>query len=216
MKKHWRLIAVSSVLSVALFTAGCTTNPYTGQQEASKTAIGGGVGAVTGALAGQLIGHNATSTLVGAAIGTAVGSVAGNMMDQQANELRAQLRGTGVSVTQVGNQIQLNMPSDITFAVNSSDIKPGFYNVLNSVALVVKKYNKTAVQVAGFTDTSGNATYNQKLSEQRAQSVATYLTSQGVAGSRFVVVGYGQTKPIASNSTAEGRAKNRRVEITLH
>ncbi|MFT3741500.1 MAG: OmpA family protein [Gammaproteobacteria bacterium] len=213
---NWRLMTASGVISLSLITAACTTNPYTGEQQASRTAIGAGIGAASGAIIGQVIGHNATSTLVGAAIGSAVGGVAGNMLDRQAAELRAQLQGTGVSVTKVGDQVRLNMPSDITFALNSADIKSQFYPVLNSVALVLKKYHNKAIEVAGYTDSTGNANYNQKLSHQRARSVAGYLSSQGVAGNRFAVVGYGESNPVASNDTAQGRAQNRRVEIILH
>ncbi|HVV68119.1 MAG TPA: OmpA family protein [Gammaproteobacteria bacterium] len=209
----------SSFLAVSLgsvmLISGCTTNPYTGEQQASKTGMGAGIGAATGALAGQLIGRNTTSTLVGAGIGAVVGGVAGNIMDQQAAELRRQLEGTGVRVVKNGNQIQLVMPSDITFAVNSADIKPQFYSVLNSVSLVLKKYTQTSVQVAGYTDSTGSASHNQQLSQNRAQSVASYLISQGVAAGRFNAVGYGQNNPVASNDTASGRAQNRRVEITL-
>ncbi len=211
-----RLSFLAIVLSSVVLLTGCTTNPYTGQQQASRTGIGAGLGAATGALAGQLIGHNTTATLIGAGIGAAVGGVAGNIMDRQAAELRQQLQGTGVSVVENGNQVKLIMPSDITFAVNSSDVKPQFYNVLNSVALVLKKYSSTAVLVAGFTDNSGAASYNQQLSERRAQSVASYLISQGVSGGRFSVMGYGDRNPIASNATSSGKAQNRRVEITLH
>lgn len=209
----------SSFLAVSLgsvmLISGCTTNPYTGEQQASKTGMGAGIGAATGALAGQLIGRNTTSTLVGAGIGAVVGGVAGNIMDQQAAELRRQLEGTGVRVVKNGNQIQLVMPGDITFAVNSPDIKPQFYSVLNSVSLVLKKYTQTSVQVAGYTDSTGSASHNQQLSQNRAQSVASYLINQGVAAGRFNVVGYGQNNPVASNDTASGRAQNRRVEITL-
>jgi outer membrane protein OmpA-like peptidoglycan-associated protein len=214
IKKH---VAVTSlVLGLTIFTLdGCTTDPYTGQTTIARTGIGAGVGAAGGALLGQMIGHNTTSTLVGAGIGAAVGGLAGGYMDHQAAELRAQLRGSGVSVVKQGNNIQLVMPGDITFAFNSPDIKSQFYNVLNSVALVLKKYNKTTVQVAGYTDNVGTDAYNQTLSQQRAQSVANYLMNQGVASNRFAIVGYGKSNPVASNSDAAGRAQNRRVTITL-
>lgn len=209
---------VLPILSLSLITvlAGCTTNPYTGQQEASGTGIGVGVGAAGGALLGQIIGGNTAGTLIGAGVGAAAGGLIGNYMDRQAAELRAQLQGTGVSVVKNGNDIQLIMPGDITFATNQSTIKPQFYNVLNSVGLVLKKYNRTIVKVTGYTDNTGTPTYNQQLSERRAQSVANYLTSQGVDNNRFSVVGYGERHPVASNQTAAGRAHNRRVQITLH
>lgn len=217
MKKNWFRQKTILVLSLAcsIVLTGCTTNPYTGEQELSKTGLGLGLGAASGAAVGQLIGHNTTATLIGAGVGAAVGSVAGNIMDRQADALRKQLRGTGVSVARQGNNIQLIMPGDITFATNSDSIKPNFYGVLNSVGLVLKEYKGTMVRVAGFTDNTGNTNYNQSLSERRAQSVATYLMSQGVEARRFAVIGFGERQPIASNASAEGRAKNRRVEITL-
>ena len=215
MITHIRSSFLAVSLGSVMLISGCATNPYTGEQQASKTGIGAGVGAATGALAGQLIGRNTTSTLIGAGVGAVVGGVAGNIMDQQAAELRRQLEGTGVRVVKNGNQIQLIMPGDITFPVNGSDVKPQFYSVLNSVAIVLKKYSQTSIQVAGYTDSTGSASHNQQLSQNRAQSVASYLMNQGVAAGRFNVVGYGQNNPIASNDTASGKAQNRRVEITL-
>ncbi|QLH41926.1 MAG: OmpA family protein [Coxiellaceae bacterium] len=204
------------MLIVLGLISGCTTNPYTGQKQVSRTAIGVGAGAAGGALVGQLIGGNTTGTLIGAGVGAVAGGLVGGYMDKQAADLRKQLQGTGVSVVKNGSDIKLIMPGDITFATNSSDIKPQFYNTLNSVAIVLKKYNKTVVTVAGYTDNTGTTNYNQQLSERRAQSVASYLTSQGVNGNRFSVVGYGERNPVASNSNPQGRALNRRVEISIH
>ncbi len=214
--RKWQMSISASILGASLLVGGCTTNPYTGQQEASKTGLGAGIGAASGAVIGQLVGHSTASTLIGASLGAAVGGVAGNVMDRQAAALRQQLEGTGVRVVLNGNDIQLIMPSDITFAVNKAEIKPQFYSVLNSVALVLKEYKGTIIRVAGYTDNTGTMARNQTLSEQRAQSVTTYLSSQGVDSRRFTVIGYGQRNPVASNSTAEGRAQNRRVELTLH
>jgi outer membrane protein OmpA-like peptidoglycan-associated protein len=137
------------------------------------------------------------------------------VMDQNENALRAQLQGTGVSVTRTGNQIILNMPSDITFATDQDSVKPEFYSVLNSVALVLKKYNQTLVDVFGHTDSTGSDQHNFDLSQRRALSVANYLSAQGVDSRRFSVTGFGESRPIASNATAQGRAQNRRVEIQL-
>jgi outer membrane protein OmpA-like peptidoglycan-associated protein len=136
-------------------------------------------------------------------------------MDQNENALRAQLQGTGVSVTRNGNQIILNMPSDITFATDQDTVKPEFYQVLNSVALVLKKYNQTLVDVFGHTDSTGSEQHNLDLSQRRALAVANYLSAQGVDSRRFAVTGFGESRPIASNATAEGRSQNRRVEIQL-
>ncbi|MBU0744870.1 MAG: OmpA family protein [Gammaproteobacteria bacterium] len=202
----------------AVFTlSGCTTvNPYTGKTEVSKTAVGSGIGAIGGALAGQLIGGNTTSTLVGAGIGAAIGGVSGNYMDRQDSELRAQLQGTGVQIARVGKDIRLIMPGDITFQNDRADIRSGFYNTLNSVSIVLRKFNNTTVKVAGYASSIGSAMHNQELSERRAVSVANYLTSQGINPNRVMAVGYGARYPVASNSTMEGQARNRRVEITIH
>lgn len=212
--KLYRLFVGLLLISVL---TGCTTmNPYTGEKEINDTAIGTGIGAVGGALVGQLIGGDTTSTLVGAGIGAVVGGVAGNYMDRQNNELRAQLQGTGVQVIRHGKDIRLIMPGDITFNNNSSDIRSSFYNTLNSVAIVLKKFNHTTVKVAGFASSTGDAIYNQELSEARARSVANYLIAQKIDPNRLMAVGYGARYPIANNATLAGQAKNRRVEITIH
>ncbi|WP_334095084.1 OmpA family protein, partial [Helicobacter typhlonius] len=143
------------------------------------------------------------------------GGAVGGYMDIQDKKLREELQGTGVSVTKNGNEITLNMPGDITFKSGSADLSVDFYKVLNSVAKVLNKYDKTIVSVVGFTDNTGSAAKNLTLSQQRAQSVAAYLQSQKVKEARFVIEGLGESEPIASNKTAEGRAKNRRVEISL-
>jgi outer membrane protein OmpA-like peptidoglycan-associated protein len=201
---------------------GCTTDPYTGERKVSKTAMGAGIGAVggaaTGALVGALTGNSKGArkgALIGAGVGTLAGAGVGVYMDRQESKLREELARTGVSVTREGNNIRLNMPGHITFATNAADVVASFYDVLNSVALVLKEYEKTYIDVLGHTDSTGEDAYNQKLSERRALSVADYLISQGVMQQRFNVLGYGETRPIASNNTPEGRSQNRRVEIEL-
>lgn len=213
-------IASVAVLAFSLGLSGCqTTNPYTGEQQGSKTSIGAGIGAVAGAAVGALSGSNAKErrkrALIGAGIGGLSGAGIGQYMDRQEAKLREQLRGTGVSVTRNGNDITLNMPGNITFATNSANIQPNFVDVINSVALVLKEYPKTVIEVAGHTDSTGSANYNQLLSERRADAVATILRRQGVNEQRLVISGYGPNYPIASNSTAQGREQNRRVELTL-
>jgi outer membrane protein OmpA-like peptidoglycan-associated protein len=207
------------VLGFALsgLLTGCTTqNPYTGETQISKTAIGGTLGAGAGAVAGQLIGHSTASTLIGAGIGAAVGGVAGNIMDRQESELREQLLNSGVQVQRVNGDIRLIMPGDITFENDRADIKTNFYSTLNSVAIVLNKYTKTTVKVAGFASSVGSAQHNQILSEQRAKAVTDYLIAQNVDGNRIMSVGYGARYPVASNKNAAGQARNRRVEITIH
>ncbi|MCR4269509.1 OmpA family protein, partial [Nitratireductor sp. ZSWI3] len=155
------------------------------------------------------------NALIGAGVGALAGGAIGSYMDQQEAQLRGQLQGTGVSVTRQGDYIILNMPSNITFSTDSADIQPAFYGTLNSVALVLQKYNRTLVDVYGHTDSTGDDNYNLQLSQRRAGAVANYLVGQGVNGQRFAVIGEGETQPIASNATPDGRAQNRRVEIRL-
>jgi len=207
---------LTAVLIITLAATACTTNPYTGEQQASKTGIGAGIGAAGGAILGALAGGGKRkNVLLGAGIGALAGGGVGYYMDKQDNELRAQLQNTGVSVTRNGDNIILNMPGNITFATGSSDINADFFSVLNSVALVVNKYEKTYIDIVGHTDNVGSAEMNQRLSEARANSVARYLESQKVLSQRIVTSGVGMNNPVASNSTPEGRAQNRRVEIVL-
>ena len=203
--------------SAAVFLAGCTTNPYTGEQQLSNTAGGAAIGALAGAGVGLLVGgySDRTNALIGAGVGALAGGAIGGYMDNQEAELRGYLQGTGVSVTRQGNNIILNMPSNVTFATDQDQVNASFYQTLNAVGLVLNKYNQTLVDINGHTDSTGSQQHNQALSQRRAQSVATYLVSQGVDGRRFAVQGFGPSQPIATNATPEGRAQNRRVEIML-
>ena len=204
-------------VSVAALASACTTvNPYTREQQTSSAAKGAGIGAAAGAVVGLLTkGDKLQNALIGAGVGALAGGGVGYYMDVQEAKLRQRLEGTGVSVTRMGDNITLNMPSSITFALNSSDLNSGFYNALDGVSLVLKEYEKTVVEVAGHTDSSGSDQYNQTLSERRAQSVASYLGSHGVKSQRLLTVGGGEAHPVASNDTEQGRSANRRVEITL-
>ena len=211
-------------LSMALALAGCTTNPYTGEQQLAKTAIGGGVGAVAGAATGALVGALSSKksgkgakkgALIGAALGTIAGMGVGAYMDKQEADLRKRLAGTGVRIVREGNDIRLVMPSDITFDVDRADIKPQFYRTLNAVAIVLNAYPETDVLIAGHTDSTGSDAYNQRLSERRAAAVMHYLVSQGVDPRRIQARGFGERYPVADNSTEQGRALNRRVEIRI-
>ncbi len=208
---------LKKLLLIGLVTSavGCTTvNPYTQEQQTSKAAIGAGTGAIAGAIIGAMRGDRKTA-LKGAVLGAATGGGIGYYMDVQEAKLRQRLEGTGVSVSRVGNDLVLNMPGNITFRTASADINAGFYQVLDSVSIILNEYTDTTVTVVGHTDSVGDASYNQGLSEQRARSVAQYLGSQNVAAQRFRVMGYGEQHPIASNATKQGRSQNRRVEITL-
>jgi len=212
-------IVVAAALSLAACQAG--TDPLTGRPQANNTAAGATLGAVTGAVAGLLIAKNKggsdqrKAALIGAGIGALIGGATGSYMDRQEAELRQQLQATGVSVTRQGDFIILNMPGNITFATDQDQLNPAFFPVLDSVAIVLNKYQQTLLDIDGHTDSVGSPQYNQALSERRAVSVAQYLTTRGVDSRRLLVVGFGQTQPIAPNDTEQGRAMNRRVEIRI-
>ena len=204
---------VLSLVAVS-FLAACATDPYTGQSKVSNTAWGTGIGAAAGAGIGALVGGK-KGALIGAGIGAVGGAATGGYMDIQASKLRQELLNTGVQVQVVDNQIYLIMPGNITFDANESIVKSSFKPVLDSIAKVLNEYDKTYVNVAGYTDNTGSASLNKKLSNERADAVANYLIMKGVASTRINSAGYGSSNPIASNSTAAGREQNRRVEIKL-
>ncbi|WDI32560.1 OmpA family protein [Hyphococcus flavus] len=205
--------------TVAVFAVGCSTNPYTGERRASRTvtsgAGGAAAGAAAGAIAGAIAGRPGKGAAIGAAAGAAIGVGIGVYQDRQQAKLRERLVNSGVQVQRDGDNLILLMPSDITFAVNQSDINPGFYETLNSVALVFEEYDKTTISVYGHADSTGPEDYNQRLSERRAQSVSSYLAGQSVSPARLRSVGFGETRPIGDNSTESGRSANRRVEIVI-
>lgn len=216
MKK--RIAIIAGAVAVILTLSACTTNPYTGESQAGKAGIGAGVGAVLGAGIGVLSASKkdrGKGALIGAAAGAALGGGAGYYMDVQEAKLREKMQGTGVSVTRQGDNIVLNMPNNVTFDTNSSTLKPAGANTLVGVAMVLKQYEKTAVNVVGHTDSTGSRALNMTLSQQRADGVASALITQGVAANRIRSSGVGPDQPIAANGTAEGKAQNRRVEITL-
>jgi len=214
MQRSIKVTVTATVLALA--TACTTINPYTGEQQTSKAVKGAAIGAAAGAAVGLLTkGDKLENALIGAGVGAIAGGSVGYYMDVQEAKLRQRLQGTGVSVTRMGNNITLNMPGNVTFATNSADLNAQFFNVLDGVAIVLKEYDKTVVEVAGHTDSTGSVQYNQTLSERRAQSVASYLASQGIKRERLLTVGAGMHHPIASNAPEAGRAANRRVEITI-
>ncbi|WP_461483649.1 OmpA family protein [Porticoccus sp.] len=203
---------------VGALTACMSTDPYTGQQKTSNTAKGAGIGAVTGAIIGAATSSDddrKKGVITGAVAGAAVGGGIGYYMDRQEAALRAKLEGTGVRVIREGDTIRLVMPSNITFGVDRYEVRPEFYNTLESVALVLKEFNKTNIRIAGHTDSTGSSEYNQTLSERRAASVGQLLISQGIASGRVWTTGYGERYAIADNSTEYGRQANRRVELEL-
>lgn len=212
-----RKVLLLGVMSLVI--ASCSTNPFTGERRASRAvtsgAAGAGAGAAAGAVIGAIAGDAGKGAVIGASVGAATGVGIGVYQDRQQAKLREQLASTGIYVTRVGDNIQLNMPSDVTFETAQSDITPGFYDTLNSVALVLKEYDRTTISVYGHADARGADDYNQALSERRAISVSSYLASQGVENLRLSSVGFGETRPIGDNETESGQALNRRVEIII-
>ncbi|SQG00178.1 OmpA/MotB [Paucimonas lemoignei] len=216
-----RLIIAATAL--ALLSGCASQNPYDNQGQAqnaggvSKTAKYGGLGALAGALAGAAIDHNnrGKGALIGAAVVGAASAGYGYYADKQEAALRASMANTGVEVQRQGDQIKLIMPGNITFATDSSAIASSFYSPLNNLAGSLKQFNQNNIEIIGYTDSTGSRQHNMDLSLQRAQSVSTYLTSQGVDSSHLSVRGAGPDQPIASNADANGRAQNRRVEVNL-
>ncbi len=206
---------LTGLLATTLLVA-CATDPNTGQRRITKTGIGAGVGAAAGAGVGVLFGGNdKRNAAIGAAVGGLAGAGVGRYMDRQQRRLEEQTAGTGIEVIRSGDQIQLALPSDVSFASGEASIQPAFYAPLNDVANTLVEFPSTAVDIIGHADSQGAEDFNQRLSEQRATSVQSYLLNQGVRPVRLAAVGYGESQPIASNETAEGRALNRRVEIVL-
>ena len=201
----------------ALALAGCVTDPETGEQRISRTGGTAAAGAGAGALLGALLGgrNNRAEVLIGTGIGALAGVAVGSYMDKQERELRERTANTGVEVQRDGDEINLRMPSGLTFDFNSAMVKPEFRPTLDQVAQTLNAYPSTFIDVSGHTDSIGTDAVNQRLSEQRANAVADYLTYQGINRARIATRGYGKQFPIASNDTEEGRAKNRRVEIKL-
>lgn len=211
---------ILAVTLLAVFVSGCETlDAYTREPETSKATKGALIGAAAGAVVGLISGDDAVErrkrALIGAGVGALAGGAIGSYMDKQEAQLRAELEGTGVSVTRMGDNITLNMPGNVTFATDSSDLSPAFFDVLNSVGKVLDEFDQTVVEVAGHTDSTGSDAYNQSLSERRSASVSTYLQAQGVLSQRLITIGMGESRPVADNATPEGRQLNRRVEITM-
>lgn len=208
---------VSSFAAVSLLTvSACVTDPNTGEQKVSRTAIGGVGGAVLGGLLGGVIGGK-TGRIIGAGLGGVAGGVVGYQMDKQIKELREKTEGTGVDVTPTdnGQAILVNLPDGVTFDVASYTLKPEFRTTLDQIAGNLNQYPNSLIDVYGHTDSTGSDAYNQTLSENRASTVGNYLASRGVAPARIRTQGFGETMPVASNDTIDGRTRNRRVEIKI-
>lgn len=194
-----------------LLTSGCAEMSDTQR----RTAIGAGAGALGGAAIGAMTGGKAgTGAVIGAGVGALGTYIWSQHMEQQKREMQAATQGTGVTVSQTAdNQLKLDIPSDISFATNRSDIEPSFRPILDRFAESLRNNPNTEVRIIGHTDSTGNDAINDPLSLDRAESARNYLTARGVNGARIHVAGRGSHEPIATNATAEGRARNRRVEI---
>jgi outer membrane protein OmpA-like peptidoglycan-associated protein len=217
--RTWKVASPLLVCGAGLLAACTTLDPYTREEQTSRAARNAWIGAASGAVAGLMTGDSSMErkkrALVGAGIGALAGGAAGAYMDRQEARLREELERTGVSVTRIGDNITLNMPGNITFATDSSDLNAGFFDVLNSVSMVVNEFDQTVIEVAGHTDSTGEDAYNQALSVRRADTVATYLGTRSVRSDRIIEVGMGEARPVATNDTPDGRQSNRRVELTL-
>jgi len=218
-----KIIAPGTILITAiaaLSLSGCETlDAYTQESKTSAATKGAIIGAVSGAVVGLMSGDDAVErrqrALIGAGIGALAGGSIGYYMDRQETKLRKELQGSGVSVTRIGDNITLNMPGNVTFASNSSQLSPEFFTVLDSVSKVLREFDQTVVEVAGHTDSTGSDAYNQSLSERRASAVANFFRDQNINGQRLLSLGMGEQEPYSSNATESGRQANRRVEITM-
>jgi outer membrane protein OmpA-like peptidoglycan-associated protein len=214
------IIAICAISILVL--SGCQTfDPYTGEQKTSATAKGAGIGAGVGAVLAYLTNQNKDSKtrkrkiLQAAGIGAIAGGGVGYYMDSQEAKLRKILRDSGVSVVREGDNINLIMPGNITFASGGHQLSTDFLQVLDSVVLVLNEYKNTIIVVAGHTDSQGSNSSNQALSERRATTVSNYLISKQVTNARIESIGFGELHPIDDNSTDAGRSQNRRVELSL-
>lgn len=212
-----RITAVALAGTLLAGTSACVTDPETGEQRVSRAAIGAAIGAGSGYLLGDLIGGRGdrTEKILGTGVGAIAGGAIGAYMDRQERELREKTAGTGIEVSRQGDELVLNMPAGVTFAFDRYDIQPQFRPTLDEVAETLRGYPSTLIDVYGHTDSVGSDAYNQTLSENRARSVADYLSGRGVQAARIATRGYGETQPVADNATEEGRARNRRVELRI-
>lgn len=212
-----RALAISAVVGAMVLTGCQSTGNNIGGVEYDKAALGTLIGAAAGYGISKGNANTSRQNNRAAAIGAVVGGTTGVYLDNKEKKLRQQMAGTGVEVNRnPDGSVGLIMPGNITFDTNKSNIKPNFYSTLNKVAQTLTEDNKSGILVTGYTDSTGNDSINIPLSQARAQSVASYLASQGVSTTRINAQGQGSANPIASNATAEGREQNRRVEISIY
>ncbi|NDK37322.1 OmpA family protein [Pseudoxanthomonas gei] len=208
------LIATLTLGGCATYT-GQTSDPNDPNRTRNNALIGAGIGAVAGLLSGGDATERRQRALVGVGVGGLAGGAIGAYQDRQEAELRRQTAGTGIEVSRDGDVIKLNLPDGVTFDFGKANLKSQFYPALDNVASTLAQYNQTIVEVSGHTDSVGSDAANQTLSIQRANSVGNYLIGKGLVRERFEIVGFGETRPVASNDNDSGRALNRRVEIRV-
>lgn len=202
-------IVVVLIVAVAIFAVGCSASTKTKR----GAAIGAAAGGVLGAVVGKQAGNTLLGAIVGAAVGGAAGAYIGNYMDKQADEMKNDI--DGAKIERVGEGIKITFESGILFDVNKATLKPASMTNLRKLADILNKYPDTNILVEGHTDDTGTDEYNLELSEKRAKSVSNYLASLNVDPTRFTIMGYGESQPIASNETVDGRAQNRRVDLAI-
>ncbi len=197
------------ILAVGLTVSACDSISKT----AKGTAIGATAGALAGAIIGKAAGNTTTGAIAGAAVGGATGAAIGNYMDRQSREMEEDLEGA--KVERVGEGIKVTFDSGILFEINSYELSEASKEEIAKLSEILKKYEDTNIMFAGHTDNTGREEYNLELSEERAKAVAEYAAFTGVDPTRMTITGYGEENPIADNSTVEGRAENRRVEVAI-
>jgi len=209
-----KFVAVILILSFATF--GFAADPATTRDKTKRGAI---IGAVAGSVLGAVVGNNTGSgkskrgAIVGAVAGTAIGAGIGAYMDKQERELR-QIEGIDVYRTD-DDELNVVVRNEVLFDYNSTGLRSGSKSTLREMAQVFDRYDDTRIRIEGHADSTGSSSYNERLSERRASSVASYLENLGVGDSRLDTVGFGESRPRSSNSTSSGRQKNRRVEIKV-
>jgi outer membrane protein OmpA-like peptidoglycan-associated protein len=207
--KSYSLKLITFSLLISLSFAACSNWSNT----IKGTTLGAGAGALAGAIIGKAAGNTTTGAIIGAAVGGATGAAIGNYMDRQARELEEDLENA--TVERVGEGIKITFDSGIMFDTDSFNLREQSKEDIANLAEILQKYEDTNILFGGHTDSRGTEKYNQELSEKRARSVAEYASFTGVDAERMTIIGYGETDPIASNETAEGMQKNRRVEVAI-
>jgi outer membrane protein OmpA-like peptidoglycan-associated protein len=205
--KKTAILILSAALLFTMIT-GCAWS-----NKAKGGSIGAGAGGVAGGIIGNQYGNTALGAIIGAAVGGTAGLLIGNEMDKRADEMKKDMQGA--KIERVGEGIKITFDSGLLFDVDKSDLRPQAKTNIESLAKILNKYSDTNILIEGDTDNSGSDEYNQKLSERRAQSVANHLMGLGVPNSRISTVGLGETNPVASNDSEEGRQQNRRVEVAI-